>query len=210
MQNKNDSTLEQLYGRKPGQQVLDASQSLRNYFDVVMSTAGNKPFAVFGYGSLMWNPDFQTTFSHKSRLYGYSRKPCIWSTVYRGNNRKPGLVFGLISGGSCSGIAHGIPVKQRAEVIRYLFEREVFQGTYLPTLVKVKINNQDMPCLTFVTNTTSLSYAGSLKPETIKTIVYSAKGQNGTCLQYWQETIAKLKLLGVNWNPGFKLPPIDL
>ncbi|MYB35542.1 MAG: gamma-glutamylcyclotransferase, partial [Gammaproteobacteria bacterium] len=70
----------------------------------------NNPFAislpcsnlwVFGYGSLMWKPGFRYLDCGPARLYGFSRRLCLWSIHYRGTPERPGLVVGLIPGGSC-------------------------------------------------------------------------------------------------------------
>ena len=53
-----------------------------------MSSA--KPFWVFAYGSLMWNPGFATPETTAARLHGWHRAFCIYSEHYRGTPRKPG------------------------------------------------------------------------------------------------------------------------
>src|SRR3954466_4710161 len=54
---------------------------------------------VFGYGSLMWRPDFPYIEIVPAALHGYHRAFCIRSTHYRGTREKPGLVLGLDRGG---------------------------------------------------------------------------------------------------------------
>jgi cation transport protein ChaC len=60
---------------------------------------------VFGYGSLMWNPGFPHIGAQPARISGFHRKLCVYSFHYRGTPEKPGLVFGLDRGGSCTGMA---------------------------------------------------------------------------------------------------------
>src|SRR6185369_16846687 len=50
---------------------------------------------VFGYGSLMWKPDFPYIDIVPASLHGYHRAFCIHSTHYRGTRENPGLVLGL-------------------------------------------------------------------------------------------------------------------
>ena len=50
---------------------------------------------VFGYGSLMWRPDFPFAEAFPARLYGWHRRFCIASRYYRGTDARPGLVLGL-------------------------------------------------------------------------------------------------------------------
>ena len=63
---------------------------------------------IFGYGSLMWNPDFKLIEKRKAYLEGYHRSLCLKSIVYRGSSEYYGLVFGLDIGDSCQGIAFRI------------------------------------------------------------------------------------------------------
>ena len=50
---------------------------------------------IFGYGSLMWQPDFPFTEAAPALLRGYHSSLCIYSTEYRGTWERPGLVLGL-------------------------------------------------------------------------------------------------------------------
>jgi cation transport protein ChaC len=59
---------------------------------------------VFGYGSLMWNPDFKVAEKISGKISGYHRRLCLKSIVYRGTPDYHGLVFGLDKGGSCQGM----------------------------------------------------------------------------------------------------------
>ena len=59
-----------------------------------MSTA--KPYWVFAYGSLMWNPGFATPETQAARLHGWHRAFCIYSEHYRGTPKRPGLILGLL------------------------------------------------------------------------------------------------------------------
>ena len=63
---------------------------------------------VFGYGSLMWNPDFKLVEKRTGYLKGYYRSLCLKSIVYRGTLDYHGLVFGLDNGDSCEGMAYRI------------------------------------------------------------------------------------------------------
>jgi cation transport protein ChaC len=48
----------------------------------------------------------------------------MWSTINRGTPQVPGLVFGMLSGGSCQGMAFRIPRNQGDTVMRKLAARD--------------------------------------------------------------------------------------
>ena len=73
----------------------------------------------------MWNPGFATPETQPARLHGWHRAFCIYSEHYRGTPEKPGLILGLLPGGSCRGLAHRLPADGYEAVRRYLWTREI-------------------------------------------------------------------------------------
>ena len=67
---------------------------------------------VFGYGSLIWRPDFDFMERRLATLRGHHRALCLWSRVNRGTPECPGLVFGLDRGGSCRGLVYRLAGEQ--------------------------------------------------------------------------------------------------
>ncbi len=198
-------SLAHLYGRPLGDEFLSECRIAGGYLRQVAAAAQADEFAVFGYGSLMWDPGFAPAFSHPALLRGYSRRPCIWSPVYRGTPQRPGLVFGLDAGGSCRGFAIGLPRAGREQIIRQLFVREMFQGVYRAALVRASAGSSSIPCLTFVADRSSPAYAGRLQPAAVRDVVAAAQGAKGSCLAYWRDTQSKLLEHGIDWHPGFDL-----
>jgi cation transport protein ChaC len=80
---------------------------------------------VFGYGSLIWNPEVDFNRSELGRVHGYHRAFCIRSTRYRGTPEQPGVVLGLERGGSCVGVAYQLRHETRRHSIERLYEREM-------------------------------------------------------------------------------------
>jgi cation transport protein ChaC len=197
--------LEQMRGMEPTSAVLDM-EPLRTIFSHYLDLVGAGPFAVFGYGSLMWKPEFEPEFRERAKVYGYARQPCIKSTTYRGTPEKPGLVFGLDQGGSCVGIAQGLPVKRRAEILGNVFVRECFQGVYWPQVLTAHSIDSDkkIPCLTFVANRVSSAYAPPLPKKALRDIVLTARGKSGRCVDYWNETERHCQEVGIDWKHGLE------
>src|SRR5690242_8426699 len=90
---------------------------------------------VFGYGSLMWSPEFAFEERRPGLIHGYHRALCILSSRYRGTPKKPGLVMGLCRGGSCWGMAFRVHNRRAKEVLDALWKREMLNNVYLPKFV---------------------------------------------------------------------------
>ena len=156
------------------------------------------PLWVFGYGSLMWKPGFAPAESRIARLYGYHRGLCIWSWVYRGTEREPGLVMGLNNGGSCLGVAHRVRSEDRDAAAAYLYKREMVTAVYLPVIRNIRLDDgRKVAALTFVADHQHPQYAGHLSPEEAAAIVQRARGQSGANLEYVANTCACLDKLGI-------------
>lgn len=87
---------------------------------------------VFGYGSLIWRPDFEFAEQRDALLHGYHRALCLWSRINRGTPQRPGLVFGLDRGGSCRGVTFRIPSSRVPATMEALWRREMPSGAYIP------------------------------------------------------------------------------
>src|ERR1700742_3385850 len=85
---------------------------------------------VFGYGSLMWRPDFAFIERIEARLIGAHRALCVYSFVHRGTPERPGLVLGLDRGGACRGIAFRVARDDWEKTVSYLRAREQVTAVY--------------------------------------------------------------------------------
>jgi cation transport protein ChaC len=153
---------------------------------------------VFGYGSLMWNPGFPPAESEIARIYGYHRGLCVWSWIYRGTERTPGLVLGLDAGGSCFGVAHRVRAKDRDAAVAYLFRREMVTRVYHPLVKSVRLDNgRDVEALTFVVDRRHTQYAGDMKAHEAAEVIRGARGSGGPNLDYVANTVRCLDELGI-------------
>ena len=105
---------------------------------------------VFGYGSLMWNPEFPYAERRQALLRGYHRRFCVYSHRYRGTPDRPGLVLGLDRGGSCRGIAFRVEPPHVNSTIDLLWDREMVSGVYAPKIIKVTTDGGRIPACAFV------------------------------------------------------------
>ena len=167
---------------------------------VLETIAGqNAPFWVFGYGSLMWRPDFPYLEMREARLYGFHRAPCIYSFHHRGTEQNPGLVMGLDRGGSCKGRALRLAAEQAPAVFDYLHEREMITGVYVPSLRPVHLDGGAVvQALCFVVAHDHVQYAGGLDFEAQVALVRGGVGPSGKCLDYFAATVEHLDDLGID------------
>lgn len=154
-------------------------------------------FWVFGYGSLMWRPDFPHVDTAPARLFGYHRALCVRSFVHRGTEQRPGLVLGLDRGGSCIGLAFRVDRRDAAEVTDYLRARELVTHVYVERTLPVRIGGKTVNALTYVVDRSHRQYARGMDPDHAAEIVRGATGQSGPNPDYVRNTVAHLKSLGI-------------
>ncbi len=157
-------------------------------------------FWVFGYGSLMWRPGFDFVEQAPALLYGVHRSLCIYSVVHRGTKKRPGLVLGLDTGGSCRGIAFKLPPKQIDATVDYLREREQVTSVYVEVTRQVRLvdnGSRWVPALCFVVDRQHTQYAGELAVEEQARLVHGANGQSGPNVEYLGRTVEHLDEIGI-------------
>ena len=161
--------------------------------------SATRPRWVFGYGSLMWNPGFATPETIAARLQGWHRAFCIYSKHYRGTPRKPGLILGLLPGGSCRGLAHRLPAKGYDEVRRYLQVREIDNdGVYEEEIRPIHLaDGRTVDALVYLADRKHRQFAGKLAPAEALRLIRQGNGATGSNLDYVRNTLAHLIALGL-------------
>ena len=163
-----------------------------------LSTVPRGDLWIFGYGSLMWAPDFPHEERKTGRAHGYHRALCILSSRYRGTPEMPGLVMGLRRGGSCWGMAFRVQAGHAREVLGTLWQREMRNNVYLPTFVSVSLQGtQRVHALAFVADTTHRQFVGELDLAGRARLVAQGIGQRGRCMDYIRNTLDHMRELGV-------------
>jgi glutathione-specific gamma-glutamylcyclotransferase len=163
---------------------------------------------VFGYGSLMWKPDFAHSEIHEARLYGFHRTPCVYSWHHRGTENNPGLVMGLDAGGSCKGRVLRVKRSDAGQVMDYLHEREMISGVYKPSLRNIHLAKgraRVRTALVFVAERNHVQYAGGLDFASQVKLIRQGIGPSGKCIDYLAETIAHMDELGIADGPLHRL-----
>ena len=157
----------------------------------------------FGYGSLMWDPGFDHLEAAIAELQGWHRSFCVLSHRYRGSPDRPGLVLGLDNGGTCTGMAYRVcGVSQLADVVEYLWVREMVTGIYDPTAVPAILQGgNSTTCWAFVVNRAHPQYMGDLPQAERADMIAHAVGGRGPNIEYLDNTVERLAALGVD-DPG--------
>ena len=158
-----------------------------------------RDFWVFGYGSLMWNPGFDSLERLPATMHGVHRALCVSSWVHRGTQECPGLVLGLDRGGSCRGVAFRIAQAEQENVLDYLRQRELVTSVYLERWRKTRLaDGGEVSALVYVVDRQHPQYAGRMPDEDIASIVRKTEGKSGRNLDYVINTITHLRESGVH------------
>jgi cation transport protein ChaC len=154
---------------------------------------------VFGYGSLMWRPDFPYIDIVPAALHGYHRAFCIRSTHYRGTREKPGLVLGLDRGGMCHGRMFRVKPEHAQATADMLHARELVTGVYEPRWLKVRLEDGRITtALAYVADRKHPQYAGKLEVAEIARRIRTAIGKTGSNVEYLRNTVLHLEEMGIH------------
>jgi glutathione-specific gamma-glutamylcyclotransferase len=148
---------------------------------------------IFGYGSLIWRPDFEFVERRPARVHGWHRALKMWSRINRGTPERPGLVFAMLSGGSCQGVVFRVPREQGEAVLRRLWPREMPLATYDPKWIVCQTNHGPVKALAFTLSRKSPSHTGLLTEAEYRRIFAEAQGRYGTTLDYAHRTHEELR-----------------
>ncbi|MEM7198030.1 MAG: gamma-glutamylcyclotransferase [Pseudomonadota bacterium] len=153
---------------------------------------------VFGYGSLMWNPEFPHAQQQRARIAGWKRSYCLYSHRYRGTLEAPGLVLGLEAGSYCDGVVLRLQKTHMKDIIAYLWDREMITGGYKPTWTEAKTIETSVKCLTFCINDNHPQYAKGLGFTEKLGLIRGAVGERGPNRDYAIATYHKLGEMGLH------------
>ncbi|QIL80284.1 gamma-glutamylcyclotransferase [Diaphorobacter sp. HDW4A] len=158
---------------------------------------GDEDLWVFGYGSLIWRPDFDFTERRDAKVFGWHRALKMWSRVNRGTPDCPGLVFGMLSGGSCRGVIFRVNKAHGREVMINLWAREMVMGVYDPRWLECHTSAGPVKSLAFTLSRKSPSHTGILSDDEYCRIFSEATGKFGTTHDYARATHEQLLQMGI-------------
>ena len=164
-----------------------------------MSQTVPKPLWVFGYGSLIWNPEFPVAEQRLARAPGWRRSFCMWSIHHRGSEAEPGLVLALdrAEEASCDGVVFRVTPGAEEETLAALRERELVSSAYLEVTTQVETSAGALQALAYVIDPEHVQYTGTLSLEEQARIILKARGGRGPNRDYLWSTNSHLHELGI-------------
>lgn len=99
---------------------------------------------VFGYGSLIWKPDFEYDNKYEGYIEGYERRFWQGSVHHRGTVERPGrcLTVTKMKNGRCSGVVFEVTGAEKIKAaLEHLETRERHIGGYDAVIVPVHISD---------------------------------------------------------------------
>jgi glutathione-specific gamma-glutamylcyclotransferase len=159
---------------------------------------GKSDLWVFGYASLIWRPDFEVAEQRSAHVFGWHRALKMWSRVNRGTPDNPGLVFALLSGGSCQGVVLRVRRHDVPGVLQKLWLREMVTGVYDPKWLQCNTPEGPVRALAFTLSRKSSNFTGELTAARYRQIFAESTGRYGTTLDYARQTLDSLKEKGIH------------
>ncbi len=158
---------------------------------------GAEDLWVFGYASLIWRPEFDADEQRGAAVHGWHRALRMRSRINRGTPERPGLVFALVSGGSCRGVAYRVARSRAERELERLWAREMPTGVYDPRWLPCRTPAGTVRALAFTLDRTSPAHTGEIGDAEMLDILRHARGRYGSTLEYLLETAASLRQRGI-------------
>jgi cation transport protein ChaC len=159
---------------------------------VMREWGGHDDLWIFGYGSLIWRPDFDFAERRPAKVHGWHRALKMWSRINRGTPERPGLVFGMLSGGCCHGMVFRVPRPNGEDVLRQLWAREMGMAVYDPRWLTCQTPDGPVVALAFTLSRKSPSHTGELSDAEYRRIFAESSGKYGTTHEYAHRTHEEL------------------
>ncbi len=187
-------------GPDPDAGHLDDSDYDALLDELQVALPDSEPLWLFGYGSLIWKPEFDYVEERVALARGWHRSFCMNMTRWRGTKESPGLMMALDSGGQCKGVAFRLTDDNRREQLGKLFRREITlkPTSYRPRLLNLASEAGPLKALAFVINRKGLTYCGPLDEEKVVERLATSCGHWGSGADYLYNTVKNLEERGIH------------
>ena len=156
---------------------------------------------IFGYGSLVWRPDFPFIEARTARIFGWKRRFWQGSTDHRGIPGSPGRVVTLVkdSDAVCWGTAYLVDAKDRDDVLIKLNYRE--KDGYSTHNVSISFPCSEEcsePGLIYIANPGNPQWLGEAPLAEIAAQVRACAGPSGENREYVVNLASSLRRMGAS------------
>ena len=161
---------------------------------------------LFGYGSLIWRPDFEYREKRPARVHGLTRRFWQGSHDHRGLPNAPGRVVTLTPepGGHCDGMAYLIDRQVAEQAFVYLDHRE--KNGYARREVTLEFaTGGSAPGLVYIATADNQAFLGPAPMPDMATQIARSVGPSGRNADYLVELAAALRALGADDPHVFEL-----
>jgi glutathione-specific gamma-glutamylcyclotransferase len=162
---------------------------------------------VFGYGSLIFRPDFPFVARREGFICDWSRRFWQASPDHRGTPEQPGRVATIVAspGAHCWGVAYRVADDQREAVLAYLDERECggYERRRLPFFTPGEESLSSV--LVYIAEHGSPNFVGPEEIADTALQVRAACGLRGPNLEYVAQLAAALTSMGAQDPHVFEL-----
>ena len=168
---------------------------------------------LFGYGSLVWRPEFAHVERRPAHVDGWTRRFWQGSTDHRGVPDDPGRVVTLIAepGARCHGVAYLVAPATAAEVFAGLDHRE--RGGYARVELQVHFPSSSArpdgatsaPARMYLATHDNPNYLGDAPLPAIAQQIARCRGPSGTNVEYLLRLADALRDLGAVDDHVFEL-----
>ncbi len=165
---------------------------------------------VFGYGSLIWRPDFAYRRAHPAWLHGWVRRFWQGSHDHRGLPDAPGRVVTLIADAAqrCGGMAYEVDSAVIQQVFENLDHREKngYQRYEVDlTLIDARGPEQSQSGVVYIAPVDNFAYLGDADTASIAQQIATSVGPSGSNRDYLFELANVLRKLNFEDDHVFEI-----
>ncbi|KPP70891.1 Cation transport regulator-like protein 1-like [Scleropages formosus] len=144
---------------------------------------------IFGYGSLVWKPDFKFKRRKVGFIQGYKRRFWHGDNFHRGNDEMPGRVVTLVEDDdACTwGVAYEVTGSLIEESLKYLHVREAVLGGYVTKAVGFVPRGESQAqhlAVVYIATADNPTYLGPASAEEIAAQIAICQGKAGHNMEY--------------------------
>lgn len=184
--------------RPDREQMNDADY--HQWTEQLLREMDGQPLRVFGYGSLIWKPEFEYVKAERTKLNGWHRAFTMKIERWRGTRAVPGLMMALDLDGTCEGMLYELPSENPHAQVEKILRREMTNKppTNMPRILDVIGQSGTARALVFTSSRSGPSYVGKLPLPEVAHILARAAGHWGTGAEYLFNTVSHLEQLEIH------------